>query len=49
MVNTIRRNMDKNMFPCCVFLDFKKAFDTVNHTILVRRLHHSDIRGIVHE
>ena len=31
------------------FFDFKKAFDTVNHTILSDRLHHHGIRGILHE
>ena len=31
------------------FFDFKKAFDTVNHTILPDRLHHHGIGGILHE
>ena len=33
IVRIIQTNMDKEMFTCDVFLDFKKAFDTVNHTI----------------
>ena len=31
------------------FFDFKKAFDTVNHTILPDRLHHHGIGGILHK
>jgi len=33
-VNTIQRNMDKQLSTCGIFIDLKKAFDTVDHSVL---------------
>ena len=30
-------------------MDFQKAFDTVNHNILLKKLHHYGIRGITND
>ena len=42
----IRKALDNNEFSCGVFLDFQKAFDTVNHKILIDKLHHYGVRGV---
>ena len=49
MVETICNNMDKRRFSCGVFIDLKKAFDTVNHKILLDKLNYYGFRGIVNK
>ena len=36
--DTVRRNMDQGMLTGAVFIDFRKAFDTVNHDLLIQKL-----------
>ena len=38
--------LDKGNYACSVFLDFAKAFDTVDHKILLSKLQNYGIRGI---
>ena len=41
----IKESIDSGNFGCGIFIDLKKAFDTVNHKILLRKLEHYGIRG----
>ena len=46
-VSTITRSLDNKYKSLGIFVDFSKAFDTINHSILLRKLEHYGIRGQV--
>ena len=49
MLQYLYDNLDKGHTVISIFLDFSKAFDTVNHNILLKKLELYGIRGVPHE
>ena len=46
LTETILKNLDEGKFSCAVFLDLQKAFDSVDHKILLKKLENYGFRGI---
>ena len=48
IVDKIYKNLSNNEFTFAIFIDLNKAFDTVDHNILLIKLYHG-IRGLMYD
>ena len=49
LFESVLKQRDGNNLVCGIFLDFAKAFDCVNHEILLKKLEHYGVRGKAHD
>ena len=49
LTELIRKALDEDKFACGVFIDLQKAFDTVDHNILLSKLYHYSVKGTPHQ
>ena len=45
LTEAVRNTLDNKRLGCGIFVDLQKAFDTVNHRILLSKLEHYGVRG----
>lgn len=47
--STIYNSLNRNLKSVAIFIDISKAFDSVNHDILLRKLYYAGVRGKQHD
>ena len=48
ITDRLKNAIDRKELTCGIFIDLTKAFDTVDHNILLKKMHNYGIRGNVH-
>ena len=49
LLESLQKALDDRQFASRIFIDLEKAFDTVSHDILLKKLNHYGIRGIAND
>ena len=49
LLDNIVNTLENKEYGVCILLDFAKAFDTVNHEILLKKLDHYGMRGVAQQ
>ena len=49
LTELIRKALDEDKFACGVLIDLQKAFDTVNHNVLLSKLYYYGVKGTSHQ
>jgi retron-type reverse transcriptase len=47
-IEDIQKALDNRLLVMCIFLDLTKAFDVINHKLLLAKLEHYGLRGIIY-
>ena len=45
LIDQVNKSFDRNQFTLGIFIDLSKAFDAVDHKILISKLKNYDVRG----
>ena len=49
MIENVAKAFEEKKYTLGVFLDLSKAFDRIDHNILLYKLHHYEVRGLPYE